>query len=101
MSITQQKKREIVFLVLYSQDIAHEEFSKTIPMLMEQLSVTRRNVLDAQKRAEKIADVRIEIDGRIAQVSHAYELERIQLVEKNILRLGIFELFYDPTIPPK
>ena len=38
----------------------------------------------------------------IAKTSHAYEFERIQTVERNILRLAVFEIFFDNgTVPPK
>ena len=30
-----------------------------------------------------------------------YDIDRIHSVERNVLRLGIYELFFDPEIPPK
>jgi transcription antitermination protein NusB len=42
-----------------------------------------------------------EIDLMISNTSHSYAFERIQSVERNVLRLGVFELFFDPSIPPK
>ena len=42
-----------------------------------------------------------EIDAVIAKTSQSYAFERIQSVERNILRLAVYELLYDPEMPPK
>lgn len=101
MAITHQKFREIVFLFLYRQDFAQSEDIENSSLIMEQLSVTRKNVLDAAEKARSVRKKLIEIDAKIAETSTSYEFERIQIIERNILRLGLFELFYDETIPPK
>lgn len=101
MAITNQKFREIVFLTLYCSDLANLELSATIPLLMEQLIVSRKNVLSAGERARRILELLPEIDQLITQASFSYAFERIQIIEKNVLRLGIFELFFDESIPPK
>ncbi|MFH0830701.1 MAG: transcription antitermination factor NusB [Parcubacteria group bacterium] len=42
-----------------------------------------------------------EIDAKIVKTAPEWPLEQITTVDRNILRIGIFELQYDPTIPPK
>ena len=37
----------------------------------------------------------------ISETSLSYDLDRIHSVERNVLRLGIYELFYETEIPPK
>lgn len=101
MAITHQKFREIVFLLLYRKDFAQSEDSENISLIMEQLAVTRKNVLEAAKKAQLVQEKLPEIDEKIAKTSTTYEFERIQLIERNVLRLGIYELFYDSSIPPK
>ena len=39
--------------------------------------------------------------NKLAPCSLNYDFDRIQTVTKNILRLAVFELFFDPSIPPK
>lgn len=101
MAITHQKFREIVFLLLYKQDFARSEDMENLSLIMEQLSVTRKNVLDAAQRARTITEHLQEIDSQITETSTSYDFERIQIIERNILRLGVFELFHDDSIPPK
>jgi len=41
-----------------------------------------------------------DIDLRLGQVSKSYDFSRIQTVEKNILRLGVYEAIFEKTVPP-
>lgn len=42
-----------------------------------------------------------EIDAAIVKFAPEWPLEQITIVDRNILRIGIFELKYNPEIPPK
>lgn len=101
MSLPQQKYREIVFQLLYSLDIGNPKEEDIISLLMKELSVTKVTMRQAWQRAQSILSHKKEIDNRIRQTAVSYEFDRIQVVERTILRLGVFELFHDPNIPPK
>lgn len=101
MSIPNQKFRELVFQMLYSytQGLSQEE--ELLALLAKELCVTKKTVKEAQMRVQQILEKLSTIDELISKTSLSYAFERIQTVEKNILRLGMFELFYDSTIPKK
>ena len=40
-----------------------------------------------------------EIDGLIEQHSHGWKLSRMPIVDRNILRLGLYELLHSPEVP--
>ncbi|MFO0596551.1 MAG: transcription antitermination factor NusB [Myxococcaceae bacterium] len=42
-----------------------------------------------------------EIDKLIEEHSHNWRLERMQRIDRNVLRIGVFELKYAPEIPRK
>jgi N utilization substance protein B len=42
-----------------------------------------------------------EIDGRIEACSEHWRLDRIAVVDRNILRIAVYELLYKPDIPYK
>jgi transcription antitermination protein NusB len=44
---------------------------------------------------------RAEIDRLIEQHSHNWRLDRMSRIDRNVLRLGVFELKYRPDIPKK
>ena len=41
------------------------------------------------------------IDGMIGRVAENWSLERMAAIDRNILRLGAFELIHCPDVPPK
>lgn len=101
MSLPQQKFREIVFQLLYSYDISKTTDEEMISLLSAELAVTKKAVRTAMERVLLIISKIPEIDKLISQIALQYNFERIQSVERNILRLGTFELFFDDAIPPK
>lgn len=101
MAIPQQKFREVVFIMLYSVDISRAKGKEMQDLLMAELAVTKKVVREAQDRIEKILQKQSEIDATISKSSLSYAFERIQTVERNILRLAIFEMLFDDEIPPK
>ena len=101
MPLSPQKFREIVFQLLYSQDVAHPDEMLMTELMMGELAVSKKNVRLAQERVSSIRDQLPAIDEKISSVTVSYDFDRIQTVTKNILRLAVFELFFDPSIPPK
>ena len=61
--------------------------------------------LDETEFAKKIIkDVREnmpEIDRLISQYAPQWPIEQITIIDRNILRIGIYELKYDTGVPPK
>ena len=61
--------------------------------------------LTEQEFAKKLVDGVIQslpdIDALIVQYAPAWPLEQITLVDRNILRLGIYELLFAHEVPPK
>lgn len=101
MSLPAQKFREIVFQILYSRTYASSDAEETGAMLMAELKVTKKAILEAQKRARLIEEQMAVFDEQIAAASTEYTFERISLVEKTILRLSLYEMLQDAAIPPR
>lgn len=101
MAMPPQKFREIVFQILYSYDVTGSCGDELVPLLMKELSVSKKSVFEAFETANKIIAQRDEIDAAITRVSVSYAFSRIQSVERNILRLGVYEMLKDDAIPPK
>lgn len=101
MPLPAQKFREMVFQMLYSYDFAHGEEGDMIDLMMHELKVTKKSATLAHQRMMSLLQKIEEIDQRIRQISNEYQFDRISRVEKNILRLGIYELSHDDSIPPK
>ena len=101
MDIPYQKFREIVFQYLYSQDMGKADPEELVLLLSTQLSVSKNSVKLAESKARLILARLDELDNLIQKASLSYAFERIQSVERNLLRLATYELIHDSNIPPK
>ncbi len=100
MSISPFKFREIVFQLMYGADFGSAD-DAIVPLIMGQLAVTKRVVREAQELKGRIDAKCAEIDQKIREESVAYDFERIPRVERNILRLSVYELLFSEEVPPK
>ncbi|MBA3814946.1 MAG: transcription antitermination factor NusB [Parachlamydiaceae bacterium] len=101
MSVPAQKFREAVFQLLYSYDVGRGDEDDMVDLIMHELAITKKVTKEALSRVEKILKKLSEIDAMIGKTSQSYTFERIQSVERNVLRLGLYELLFDDEIPPK
>ncbi|MBI3508637.1 MAG: transcription antitermination factor NusB [Chlamydiia bacterium] len=101
MALPAQKFREIVFQLLFCSDMSESEEREMIPFMMGELKVTKRVMLDAYARKGAIWGKKDEVDALIRQYAKEYAFERISRVEKNILRLSLYEMLLDESIPEK
>ena len=99
MPFSPQKFREIVFQLIYSDDFGTDV--EIAEMLMAQLSVTKRIVREAGALKDKILEKKTEIDEMIRSHSESYDFERIPRIERNVIRLGVYELLFSKDVPPK
>ena len=100
MALPIQKLREIVFHFLYSRDFGSSG-EDVIPFLMEHHKVTKKSLYAAQDIVNQLVEKQQEIDSLIEKHATDYEFHRIPRVEKNLLRLGVFEMMHYKETPPK
>lgn len=67
---------------------SHFQKGRTVPPYLQELVQGVASHLD-------------ELDALIARHSEHWRLERMTVVDRNLLRLAIYELIYQPKIPPK
>jgi N utilization substance protein B len=104
MAIAQQKFREILFQLIFSQNFSSLEEEEVSDFLMQQLKITRKIMKEAHLQCKEIFEKWEEIDLLIVRFCKSYDFSRISEVEKSILRLGLYELCYKDSnsgVPPK
>ena len=89
-----------VLQVLYAYEIAKDHIDKVKKDLLSELQEADRYnfasaLIDAVLKNVKLLDEMIQ--GKIEN----WEFERIALVDKLVLRIGLTEILYFPEIPPK
>jgi N utilization substance protein B len=98
------KSREFALQVLYQIDITHEKPDTALDNFWqdhadEELDDEIRSF--ASDIAKGVVEKLVDIDRKIAQYAANWQLERMAVVDRNILRLGCFELMFRDDIPPK
>ena len=101
MPLPKQKFRELVLLLLYSHDFSQGEEEDCLNLVMQELKVSKKYLLEAQNLRRAIEAKKEVIDEEIRQNATSYEFDRIPGIERNILRLGAYELLFFQEIPGK
>jgi N utilization substance protein B len=99
MAIPQQKLREIVFLLLFARVFGTFDEKALEELIMEQLKVSKSHIQKCWDLVRDIESKYPELDQRIRKLVVSYDFERIQSIEKTALRLGAYELLYNPSLP--
>ncbi len=111
---TRRKGREIALQILYQADWEKEmESQETVEFASRALEEYQNNLAPANAIHEPelkrfisnlvtgVLQRRSEIDEIISKFSKGWKIHRMAMVDRNILRMGIFELCFHPDIPPK
>lgn len=96
-----QKFREIVFQFVFALDFGGNEQDELIPFLMRELAVSKRHVRAAHEKALAVWAHHASLDRLIEEKSLAYSFDRIKSVEKNVLRLTLYELLIEKELNAK
>ena len=95
-----RRAREAVIQFHFWRDLQHGEGPERIDDFWEFCPV-KPNVREfAQPLIEGMIAHLPEIDERIKKYSENYNLNRISAVDRNVLRLAIYEMLYRDDIPP-
>lgn len=100
MAASVQKIREIVFQLVYSCAFAKSDHEGMVPLLMKQHAISRSAARVMVDQALAIWEVREGLDREIARHAQGFELDRIGMVERALLRQGLFAL-QQGELPPK
>jgi transcription antitermination factor NusB len=96
-----RQSREAALKLLYTLDITHAEVEEVLAATWVE-TVVPQEVRDFTTALVKgVIAHRGDIDTLIQEWSAHWSLERIGIVERNILRFAIYELLFMPDIPPK
>ena len=98
------QSREFALQILYQVDITRDNFEQAWDVFW--FTCDEKEVEEAVKNFTRalvkgVADNLNTIDLKISQYAKNWELERMAVVDRNILRLGTYEILFCSDIPPK
>ena len=96
-----RKAREIALQVLYQIDASKIEVDEAIKLFRDNFGI----LPEAGEFSEQLIRYTLshikEIDDLITSCSEHWSLERMSIVDKNILRIAVCEFLYCDDVPPK
>jgi N utilization substance protein B len=99
-----RKSREMALQFLFSHDFLEcsgspEEVATGVDMFCQTFDVGARSLPYGRLLIQGICRHKDEIDALLAEHSHNWRVERMSLVDRNILRIAVFELRYSDEAP--
>ena len=93
--------RELAVQFLYQFDLAGGSLDDAFPLFWEtQAEVDDIGRRFAEELVRGVLEQRAGIDEKIVKYTDNWDLPRIAAVDRNILRLAMFEMLYRDDIPP-
>ncbi len=101
MAGERRRARTIGLKVLYEVDSVEHNVDDTLTRLLSEGGLSEENTTFACELVGGVIQNREEIDRKIQRFAPAWPIEQIPVIDRNILRLAIFEILFDKRVPVK
>jgi len=92
--------RELTLLWLYQVDLGHANFDATLTTIPEGIEGVEEEAMTfGQALARGVREHRTQLDSAIGKYARGWSLERMAVIERNILRIALYELLHQSDIP--
>ncbi len=99
------RARELALQYLYASDLrgdgSLEAFDRVLAMMNDEEPVPPSASTYARTLVEGVFSRKRELDTEIAHAAKNWDLDRMAAVDRNVLRLALYELRHQPDVPPK
>ncbi len=94
--------REHALKILYQVDITHRTLDLILLDYWKMEEVSDEEVMSYAKTIVSgvLKDLKT-IDEKISQYATNWQLKRMAVIDRNVMRIGLFELQYTTDVPPK
>jgi N utilization substance protein B len=101
MAGARRKARALALQALYEVDSVGHEMEAVVSRLLARGGLSEENAAFTRELVGGVIQNREEIDYNIQSFAPAWPIEQIPVVDRNILRLAIFEILLDNKVPVK
>ena len=95
------KAREIILFILYQREITKKDTKELLNIYLEYEPQSQEIIDFAVGFLKKITGSLYVLDSTIRKYARNWEIERMAVIDRNILRMAVFELIFLQDIPPK
>ena len=96
-----RRAREIALQVLYQREFNRMEFQEALNLFWNNFEVLKGARDFSERIIRGIEQHQEDLDRIIEQYSSNWKIDRMAHVDRNILRIAVYELLYCDDIPPK
>ncbi|MBN2104481.1 transcription antitermination factor NusB [bacterium] len=96
-----RKARELVLQSMYAETMTEKPIREILEDIMTSIQRDREILGFAEELLHKVMRFKHELDEEVATMLENWELSRVALMDRLILRLALCELLYFKEIPPK
>jgi len=96
-----RKARSIALQALYEIDSVQHDPEETLRNLREEQGLSEETFKFAGELVNGVIRYKEKLDAQIHRYAPAWPIEQIAFIDRNILRLAIFEILIDNKIPVK
>lgn len=93
--------RTIALQVLYESDIGGHRPEEVLDRYLDDVSVAQPVRRYVERLVTGFAEQRERIDGEIGEAATAFPVDQLPAVDRNILRIAIYELMSEADVPLK
>jgi N utilization substance protein B len=101
MTSTRHKARTIALQALYEVDSAARPAGTVVERLLAESKLSEENAVFVRELVTGTIRHQDAIDHDVQKYAPARPLEQIAMIDRNILRLAIFEILFDNKVPVK
>ncbi len=96
-----RRARAAVLQVLYELDFTDHELRSVLTARFEERPLPEAGETFARSLARGVHVYRTYLDSIVGELAPEWPIEQIAAVDRNVLRVAIYELLFEPDIPPK
>lgn len=86
---------------LYELEFSERDWREVLADQVRRRSSTEQTEQYARELLTATVESRADLDGRIAALLENWDLKRLSIIDKNILRFALAEILFFPAIPSK
>lgn len=101
MKGARHKAREVALQVLYEIDSVKHTAAEALEYSLARTEVSEETGQFAHELVDGVIQFRDQLDQNIKDFAPAWPLDQISLVDRNVLRLAIFEILHENKLPVK
>ena len=93
--------RELALKFLYQSEFNHDDGEAQMEQFCERADIHHEITKFMKVLVDKVFSQSEEVDIQLKKFSDHWALDRMSMIDRNILRLGISELLFGASTPPK